>query len=130
LRQFVEFEDESLSDLDKEVAPSENFWVGLSESSIQISLAREDTQINDKLHFVFNTQFLNAFNRVPFGPRGTQLGGSTLRQVTNQLNNPQQVQFSARIAFREKGTTSAISIAVGTLPCKRIGIDNNVSLQV
>jgi hypothetical protein len=59
----------------------------------------KDTPITDQLHMKFEAQFLNAFNRVQFGPPGLQVGGTNFGQVTSTLNNPRQIQFSLRITY-------------------------------
>lgn len=59
----------------------------------------KDTQITERVHLTISAQFLNAFNRVQFGPPVTQVGGSLFGQVTSQANNPRQIQFASRVVF-------------------------------
>lgn len=63
-----------------------------------LSLAK-NTQIGERVHAVFEAEFLNAFNRVQFGPPGLQVGSSLFGVVTGTLNNPRQVQFALRLLF-------------------------------
>ena len=51
----------------------------------------KETKITERLHTVFEAEFLNAFNRVQFGPPGLQVGGSNFGEVTSTLNSPRQV---------------------------------------
>ncbi len=59
----------------------------------------KNTTINDRLSANFEAEFLNAFNRVQFGPPGHQVGSSTYGVVSSTLNNPREIQFSMRLLF-------------------------------
>ena len=59
----------------------------------------KETRLMDRLRLSFETDFLNAFNRVQFAPPGHQVGGSFFGAVTATANNPREIQFAARIAF-------------------------------
>jgi hypothetical protein len=47
----------------------------------------------------FRAEFFNLFNRVQFGPPNTSFGGPSFGLITNQANNPRQIQFSLRASF-------------------------------
>ncbi len=59
----------------------------------------KDTKVGDRLVVHFEAEFLNAFNRVQFGPPDLNISDSTYGQVSNTLNNPRQIQFAARFDF-------------------------------
>ena len=59
----------------------------------------KDTHINERAQIHFEAEFLNAFNRVQFGPPGLQVGSSLFGVVSNTLNNPREVQFALRFIF-------------------------------
>ena len=59
----------------------------------------KDTHINERAQLRFEAEFLNAFNRVQFGPPGRQVGSSLFGVVSNTLNNPREVQFALRFLF-------------------------------
>jgi len=63
-----------------------------------LSLAK-DTSITERIHAHFEAEFLNAFNRVQFGPPGLQVGSSLFGVVSSTLNNPREVQFALRLQF-------------------------------
>lgn len=63
-----------------------------------LALAK-DTHLNERVHFVFDGEFINAFNRVQFGPPARQVGSSIFGVVSSTLNNPREIQFSGRILF-------------------------------
>ena len=48
---------------------------------------------------MFEGEFINAFNRVQFGPPELQLGSSIFGVVSSTLNNPREIQFAARLLF-------------------------------
>ena len=47
----------------------------------------------------FDGEFLNAFNRVQFGPPALQEGSSIFGVVSSTFNNPREIQFSLRLSF-------------------------------
>jgi hypothetical protein len=59
----------------------------------------KDTHITERVHALFEGEFLNAFNRVQFGPPGLQVGSSLFGVVSSTLNNPREVQFALRFLF-------------------------------
>jgi hypothetical protein len=59
----------------------------------------KDTKIGDRLTFHFEAEFLNAFNRVQFGPPDLKVGDTTFGQVSSTLNSPRQIQFATRFDF-------------------------------
>ena len=60
----------------------------------------KDTHITERLALHFEGEFLNAFNRVQFGPPGLQVGSlSTYGIVSSTLNNAREIQFAARLTF-------------------------------
>lgn len=63
-----------------------------------ISIAK-DTMLNERVHAVFEAEFLNAFNRTQFGPPGLQAGTPLFGVVTSTLNNPREIQFALRLNF-------------------------------
>jgi hypothetical protein len=63
-----------------------------------LSLAKE-TNITEHLRANFEAQFLNAFNRVQFGPPTNQVGNPNYGKVTSTVNQPRLVQFAARLIF-------------------------------
>ena len=56
-------------------------------------------KITERVHMMFEGEFINAFNRVQFGPPGLQVGSSIFGVVTSTLNNPREIQFAARLLF-------------------------------
>ena len=71
---------------------------GAGVNNWDISLAKE-TAINERVHVIFDTQFLNTFNRTQFGAPGRQLGTAAFGVVTSTINNPREVQFALRVNF-------------------------------
>ncbi len=63
-----------------------------------LSLSK-DTHITERVHMMFEGEFINAFNRVQFGPPELQLGSSIFGVVSSTLNNPREIQFAARLLF-------------------------------
>ena len=63
-----------------------------------LSIAK-DTPITERVHAQFDAEFLNAFNRVQFGPPALQVGSSIFGVVSSTLNNPREIQFSLRLSF-------------------------------
>ena len=59
----------------------------------------KDTHITERVHAVFEGEFINAFNRVQFGPPGLQVGSSIFGVVSGTLNNPREIQFAMRLLF-------------------------------
>jgi hypothetical protein len=59
----------------------------------------KETNVTERIRTIFEAEFLNAFNRVQFGPPGLQVGGSNFGEVTSTLNNPRQIQFALRVLF-------------------------------
>jgi hypothetical protein len=61
----------------------------------------KQTNITESLKLNFETEFLNSFNRVQFSPPALTLGGTPALGVASgtQLNNPREIQFSARLIF-------------------------------
>jgi hypothetical protein len=59
----------------------------------------KDTHISERVHAVFEGEFINAFNRVQFGPPALQVGSSIFGVVSSTLNNPREVQFALRLLF-------------------------------
>lgn len=59
----------------------------------------KDTKLGEGVTVHFEAEFLNAFNRVQFGPPAHQVGSPTFGQVSSTLNNPRQVQFAMRFLF-------------------------------
>jgi len=57
------------------------------------------TRLNERVHTLFEAEFLNAFNRVQFGPPGLTVGTPLFGVVTSTLNNPRQIQFALRFNF-------------------------------
>lgn len=63
-----------------------------------IAIAK-DTQITERVRAIFETEFLNAFNRTQFGPPASQVGSPGFGSINSALNNPRQIQFALRLAF-------------------------------
>jgi hypothetical protein len=59
----------------------------------------KDTKFSERVTAHFEAEFLNAFNRVQFGPPGLQAGSSLFGVVSGALNNPREVQFALRLVF-------------------------------
>jgi hypothetical protein len=59
----------------------------------------KDTQITDRVRAIFETEFLNTFNRTQFGPPASQVGSPGFGSINSTLNNPRQIQFALRLAF-------------------------------
>jgi hypothetical protein len=59
----------------------------------------KDTHITERVQAIFEAEFLNAFNRVQFGPPALQVGSSTYGVVSSTLNNPREIQFALRLRF-------------------------------
>lgn len=69
---------------------------GVDNWDLSVSKA---TNITERIRAQFEAEFLNAFNRVQFGPPELQVGSSTFGVVSSTLNNPREVQFSLRFLF-------------------------------
>jgi hypothetical protein len=63
-----------------------------------LSFAKE-TNVTEHVHVNFDAQFLNAFNRVQFGPPTNQVGNPNYGKVTATVNQPRLVQFALRLSF-------------------------------
>jgi hypothetical protein len=63
-----------------------------------IAIAK-DTQITERVRAIFETEFLNAFNRTQFGPPASQVGSPGFGSINSTLNNPREIQFSLRLTF-------------------------------
>src|SRR5208337_2618776 len=63
-----------------------------------ISLSKR-TPISERVSLTFGAEFFNTFNRVQFGPPNTSFGSALFGKITNQVNNPRQIQFSLRASF-------------------------------
>ena len=63
-----------------------------------LSLAKE-TSVTERVHANFEAEFLNAFNRVQFGPPNNQVGNPNYGKVTATVNQPRLVQFALRLSF-------------------------------
>lgn len=59
----------------------------------------KDTKFEGGITVHFEAEFLNAFNRVQFGPPDLKVGDTTFGQVSSTLNNPRQIQFAMRVNF-------------------------------
>ncbi len=59
----------------------------------------KDTKVGDRLTVHFEAEFLNAFNRVQFGPPDLNISDSTYGQISSTLNNPRQIKFATRFDF-------------------------------
>jgi len=69
---------------------------GINNWDISISKL---TPINERVNLTFGAEFFNTFNRVQFGPPNTSFGGPLFGEITSQVNNPRQIQFSLRASF-------------------------------
>jgi hypothetical protein len=63
-----------------------------------LAIAKQ-TNITERLKFNFEAEFLNAFNRVQFGPPALKVGNATFGVVSSTLNQPRAVQFAGRFSF-------------------------------
>jgi len=63
-----------------------------------LAIAKQ-TNITERLKFNFEAEFLNAFNRVQFGPPALKVGNTTFGIVSSTLNQPRAVQFAGRFTF-------------------------------
>ena len=63
-----------------------------------LAIAKQ-TNITERLKFNFEAEFLNAFNRVQFGPPALKVGNATFGVVSSTLNQPRAVQFAGRFTF-------------------------------
>ncbi len=59
----------------------------------------KDTKIAERLHAMFEADFLNAFNRTQFAPPAAQVGSPLYGEVTGTLNSPREIQFALRLLF-------------------------------
>jgi hypothetical protein len=57
------------------------------------------TKISDRVNIAWGAEFFNVLNRVQFGPPNSLFGGALFGEVTSQVNNPRQIQFSLRASF-------------------------------
>jgi len=63
-----------------------------------MSLTKE-TSITERVQMRFETEFINAFNRVQFAPPNAQVGNPNYGKVTATANQPRLIQFAARFSF-------------------------------
>jgi hypothetical protein len=56
-------------------------------------------QLREYLKLQFRMESFNAFNRVQFGPPGTQAGSTAFGVINTQFNIPRQLQFAAKLIF-------------------------------
>lgn len=56
----------------------------------------KETAFHDRYQLEFRAEAFNVFNRVQFGPPGTQLGTSSFAVVNSQVNQPRLIQFALR----------------------------------
>ena len=57
------------------------------------------TCLREPVSLTFSAEFFNSFNRVQFGPPNSSFGGPLYGEITSQVNNPRQIQFSMRASF-------------------------------
>jgi hypothetical protein len=69
---------------------------GISNWDVSISKL---TPIHEPVSLTCGAEFFSLFNRVQFGPPNTSFGGPLFGQITSQVNNPRQIQFSLRAVF-------------------------------
>jgi hypothetical protein len=63
-------------------------------------LASKRIQLHESLSFDLRAEFFNAFNNVQFAGPNTNISSSSFGQIfLNQVNNPRQIQVSARLSF-------------------------------
>jgi len=63
-----------------------------------LSLAKVNN-ITERVKMHFETEFVNAFNRVQFAPPNTQVGNPNYGKVTATANQPRLIQFALRFEF-------------------------------
>ena len=64
-----------------------------------MSVAKE-THITERVHFNFEAEFLNAFNRVQFAPpTSNQVANANWAKVVSTVNQPRLIQFAGRFTF-------------------------------
>ncbi len=56
-------------------------------------------QLRESLKMQFRMESFNAFNRVQFGPPGTQAGTTAFGVINSQFNIPRQLQFALKMIF-------------------------------
>ena len=61
--------------------------------------ASKVTPVTERINITLGAEFFNSFNRVQFGPPNTSFGGPLFGEITSQVNNPRQIQFSLRASF-------------------------------
>ena len=61
--------------------------------------ASKVTPVTERISIILGAEFFNSFNRVQFGPPNTSFGGPLFGEITSQVNNPRQIQFSLRASF-------------------------------
>ena len=63
-----------------------------------LALAKE-INFRERFKFSLEAEFLNAFNRVQFGPPALRVGNTTFGIVSSTLNQPRAVQLAGRLEF-------------------------------
>ena len=63
-----------------------------------LSLSKQ-TAVTERVKMIFDTEFLNAFNRVQFAPPTNQVGNPNFGKVTATANQPRLIQFALRFEF-------------------------------
>jgi hypothetical protein len=71
---------------------------GAGVNNWDLAIAKQ-TNITERIKLNFEAEFLNAFNRVQFGPPALKVGSSTFGIVSSTLNLPRAIQFALRTTF-------------------------------
>lgn len=61
--------------------------------------AFKDTYVGEGVHLEFRAEIFNLFNRVQFGPPGTEQNVGTFGIVSSVIGNPRQVQLALRLKY-------------------------------
>ncbi|MEJ7607672.1 MAG: hypothetical protein WKF37_15715 [Bryobacteraceae bacterium] len=56
-------------------------------------------RLHELMKLQFRMESFNTFNRVQFGPPGTQAGTTSFGVITSQFNVPRQIQFAMKLIF-------------------------------
>ena len=67
--------------------------------NFDLSLFKNSSFNEGKLHVQFRAEFFNAFNRVQFNPPGNQVDSGNFGVVGGQVNSPRQIQLALKLAF-------------------------------